>query len=86
MKKFKSNSIAIVGYALLPAVIFCGCHNNERHTIEWIKQAEKPVICTEHSMNLISGGRYYTLIDADGNIYNTCEVEMKLPDTITAKK
>lgn len=49
--------------------------------MEWIKTAEKPIIVKTYGYSSW-GHTYYTLIDANGDIYNTGAVTMALPDTI----
>lgn len=49
--------------------------------MEWIKTAEKPIIVKQYGYNGL-GQTHYTLIDANGDIYNTGAVTMALPDTI----
>lgn len=61
--------------------------NNEQRTIEWIKDAKKPIICERQDYK---GGRYsgqysyikYTLIDADANVFSTGWVGLNLPNII----
>ena len=77
MKKFK-----IITAFFLLAAILQGCASaNERETIKWIAEHKKPIRCIYVGSDT-QGNTIWTLIDADGNIYNTGRVEMNFPDTL----
>jgi hypothetical protein len=59
---------------------FCGCTHNEE-TINWIATAKKPVVIKLYNTAFLKNNRY-TLIDANGNIYDTGWTSLALPDTI----
>jgi len=70
---------------LLLSVVFlcggCGRNNNEMETKLWVSQHPKPITCMYVGSNIM-GENFYTLIDANGNIFSTGRVAMNFPDVI----
>ena len=68
---------------LILAVALSGCYgNNEERTTQWLSQAKCPIVCRSPVLNIMTGARSYTMIDAQGVIFNSGMVIMSLPDTI----
>jgi hypothetical protein len=70
-------------FLIIAVIIFSNCSTseNETATIKWIGTHKKPIVCNKSTINE-KGDSNYTLIDADGNIYNTGYTTFELPDTI----
>lgn len=66
---------------LLICFTSCGHSSNSENTIVWIREHKKPIVCNLYGRNDL-GEVIYTLLDAEGNIYNTGRVKLALPDTI----
>lgn len=66
---------------LLICFTSCGTSSNSENTIVWVREHKKPIICRLYGENAF-GESFYTLLDAEGNIYNTGRVNWALPDTI----
>ena len=54
---------------------------NTKATIEWVNEAEKPIRVIKANASFINNNRY-TLISADGIIFDTGEVRLSLPTTL----
>ena len=81
MKKILRNTLYIM---LVAFMVSCTNTENGKRTIEWINNADKPIRVILHSVNGMNNDHTYTLVDNKGNIYNTGQITMTLPDTIIA--
>lgn len=64
------------------AVLLSGCAPNRTdETCEWINTHERPITCICGGDNGF-GERWYTLIDANGIVYDAGRTDLVLPDTI----
>ncbi len=66
--------------AIVFVILGCSYVDNEEAAIRWVRTAKKPILC-----NLsVSGelGNKWTLIDANGEVFQTGFTNMRLPDTI----
>lgn len=77
------NKMSLLTLTIL-SIMGCSHLDNEQKTIEWVRKSEKPIVCRLYWSNEI--GNKYTLIDANGNIYNTGYVDFRLPDTIKSTR
>lgn len=62
--------------------ISCSKGENEQKTSEWVKNSPKPIQCLWTTGDGF-GNSHYTLINANGEIYVTGSVKMRLPKTIS---
>jgi hypothetical protein len=73
--------------AILLLFVGCSTQNKNEAASAWIAKARKPIICKFVGIDETwSGGRYWTLFDADGNTYATGAVAMSFPDTIKIQR
>lgn len=65
-------------------VLMVGCATDEADlaTAQWIKAAKKPVVCRQAVLQGLTNTMQWTLIDADGNVYQSGWSRLALPDTI----
>ncbi len=70
---------------IIGGIVLQSCIHNtstgDINTIQWIKKAQKPIICIQSTFNDYDQ-RQYSLIDSLGNAYKTDWVSLYLPDTI----
>ena len=78
--RIKAARLFVAFIALL--VVSCSYDDNEKKAIEWIDDAKKPIICNKGFVNAWTFAIKYTLISADGKIYQTGYVDLALPDTL----
>ncbi len=81
MKKILKNALYIL---LVAFMVSCSSKENLEETTKWINNADKPIIVILHTINGMNNDRTYSLIDSKGNIYNTGQITLTLPDTIIA--
>ena len=60
----------------------CGTQENVSNTNKWIKSHERPISCEASYIRPLDGAKGYSLIDANGEIYDTGLLSINLPDTI----
>ena len=87
MKRKLINAI-ILAIGIFCFVTMChalySCTYSDR-TTEWINTHKKPIICINGGYRIADNAIRWTLIDADGNVYDTGPTRLMLPDTIFQK-
>jgi hypothetical protein len=69
--------------AIAAMVLLCSCYQeNTECTILWIATHKRPIVCRHAYHNGEFSAHGYTLIDAEGNIYDTGLLQLNLPDTL----
>lgn len=82
MKNLKKN-LRYSLYLVLTTVLLTGCFaDNTNECLEWINTHPKPIVVHKKSINGISMGIRYTLIDSTSKAVYFDEVQAVLPDTI----
>lgn len=59
----------------------CG-EQNQRLAEKWVSTAKKPILCRRVESENANSEQCWTLVDANGNVYNTGFGYYNFPDTI----